>query len=80
MKTLTYEFMCAASVGINAPAGTNPDSLTRWATIGFIDKLKSDEAIVICEKIIDPDTGFKWKGDNDKQMKLPYFKEDDRVL
>ena len=56
-KNVLYDFEMTSFVGIEAPVGTDPETLVAKALATFAERCLSQEAQVELSQIYDPETG-----------------------
>lgn len=64
-KKVSYDFVLDSCVAVDAPIGTNPETLIEQAKAKFIERILSNDAIVTFENIFDSETGAwdeDWEG------------------
>ena len=54
---VSYDFVLDSCVAVDAPIGTNPETLIEQAKAKFIERILSNEATVSFENIFDGETG-----------------------
>ena len=54
---ISYDFILGSCVAVEAPIGTNPETLVDKAKQKFIDRLRSGDVEVVFENIFDSETG-----------------------
>ena len=54
---VSYDFVLDSCVAVDAPIGTNPETLIEQAKAKFIERILSDEAEIRFENIFDSETG-----------------------
>ena len=54
---VSYDFVLDSCVTVDAPIGTNPETLIEQAKAKFIERILSNEATVTFENIFDGKTG-----------------------
>jgi hypothetical protein len=57
VKKVSYDFEMTSFVGIEAPEGTDPDTLHEQALAEFARRCKNNEAEIMHFQTYDPDTG-----------------------
>jgi hypothetical protein len=57
-KNISYDFEVTSFVGIEAPEGTDPETLIEQAAEEFVRRFRSNEAEIQCFQTYDYDTGF----------------------
>ena len=61
---VSYDFVLDSCVAVDAPIGTDPETLIEQAKAKFIERILSNEATVTFENIFDGETGVHdedWK-------------------
>jgi hypothetical protein len=53
MKKATYDFHIDSIVCVDAPVGTDPDTLIEQAKQKLIDKINNDDIAFICDNIFE---------------------------
>ena len=56
-KNVTYDFSVDSIVAIDAPIGTDPETLIRSAKIKLIERINEDDITIVFENIFDSETG-----------------------
>lgn len=56
-KNVTYDFSVDSIVAIDAPIGTDPETLIRSAKIKLIERINEDDITIVFENIYDSETG-----------------------
>jgi hypothetical protein len=54
---VSYDFSLDIFVAVDAPIGTDPETLVEEAKAKFIERLLEDDASVVFDKIFDRETG-----------------------
>lgn len=54
---VSYDFGIDSLVAVDAPIGTDPDTLIEQAKAKFVERILSDDAGVVFENIFDGETG-----------------------
>tara|TARA_Y100000296_G_C5141086_1_gene241069 strand:+ start:884 stop:1111 length:228 start_codon:yes stop_codon:yes gene_type:complete len=54
---VSYDFVLDSCVAVDAPIGTNPETLIEQAKAKFVERILNDEAEVRFENIFDCETG-----------------------
>ncbi len=56
-KNITYDFTVDSIVSVDAPIGTDPETLIRSAKIKLIERINEDDVTLIFDTIFDSETG-----------------------
>ena len=56
-KMVSYDFSVDSIVAIDAPIGTDPETLIRSAKIKLIERINEDDITIVFENIYDGETG-----------------------
>lgn len=56
-KNVTYDFTVDSIVSVDAPIGTDPETLIRSAKIKLIERINEDDVTLIFDTIFDSETG-----------------------
>ena len=56
-KNVTYDFSVDSIIAIDAPIGTDPETLIRSAKIKLIERINENDVIITFENIFDSETG-----------------------
>ena len=54
---VSYDFVLDSCVAVDAPIGTNPETLIEQAKAKFVERILSNEAEIWFENIFDSETG-----------------------
>jgi len=54
---VSYDFVLDSCVAVNAPIGTNPETLIEQAKAKFIERILDNDVSVVFENIFDGETG-----------------------
>jgi len=57
-RIISYDFDVQSCVAVDAPYGTDPDTLIEQALIKLIQRARHGEIELICENTFDPETGY----------------------
>ena len=57
IKKVSYDFSMDSMVSVDAPIGTNPESLTKQALDKFMQKIKDDDVELTFEALFDIENG-----------------------
>lgn len=57
MSNITYDFGIDSIVAVDAPIGTDPDTLIEQAKQKLIQRIKEDDVTIVFENIYDNETG-----------------------
>jgi hypothetical protein len=64
-KMISYDFSLDSIVAVDAPIGTDPDTLIEQAKQKLIQRIQEDDVSIVFENIFDGETGSydeDWKG------------------
>ena len=64
-KNVTYDFTVDSIVAVDAPIGTDPDTLIEQAKQKLIQRIREDDVTIVFENIFDGETGAydeDWEG------------------
>ena len=56
-KMISYDFSLDSIVAVDAPIGTDPDTLIEQAKQKLIQRIQEDDATIVFENIYDCETG-----------------------
>ena len=56
-KMISYDFTVDSIVSVDAPIGTDPETLIRSAKIKLIERINEDDVTLIFDTIFDSETG-----------------------
>ena len=56
-KNITYDFGLDSIVAVDAPIGTDPDTLIEQAKQKLIQRIQEDDVTIVFENIYDSETG-----------------------
>jgi len=56
-KNITYDFSLDSIVAVDAPIGTDPDTLIEQAKRKLIQRIQEDDVTIVFESIYDGETG-----------------------
>ena len=56
-KNVTYDFTVESIVSVDAPIGTDPDTLIRSAKIKLIERINENDITLVFDTIFDSETG-----------------------
>jgi hypothetical protein len=56
-KNVSYDFGIDSIVAVDAPIGTDPDTLIEQAKQKLIQKIREDDVTIVFENIYDSETG-----------------------
>ena len=56
-RIVSYDFSVDSIIVVDAPYGTDPDTLVGQALIKLIQKVRQDDLTLICENTFDAETG-----------------------
>jgi len=56
-KNVTYDFSLDSIVAVDAPIGTDPDTLIEQAKQKLIQRIREDDVTIVFENIFDSETG-----------------------
>ena len=56
-KNVTYDFSVDSIIAIDAPIGTDPETLIRSAKIKLIERINENDVVITFENIFDSETG-----------------------
>ena len=56
-KNVTYDFRIDSIVAVDAPIGTDPDTLIEQAKQKLIQRIQEDDVTIVFENIYDNETG-----------------------
>lgn len=56
-KNVTYDFSLDSIVAVDAPIGTDPDTLIEQAKQKLIQRIQEDDVTIVFENIFDKETG-----------------------
>ena len=56
-KNVTYDFTVDSIVSVDAPIGTDPETLIRSAKIKLIERINENDVTLIFDTIFDSETG-----------------------
>ena len=54
---VSYDFVLDSCVAVNAPIGTNPETLIEQAKALFVERILENDVSVVFENIFDGETG-----------------------
>ena len=57
-RIVAYDFDIQSIVAVNAPYGTDPDTLIEQVFIKLIQRARHQDIELVCENIFDPETGY----------------------
>ena len=57
INKVSYDFVIDSCVPVDAPIGTDPETLIEQAKAKFVERILSNEATVTFENIFDAETG-----------------------
>lgn len=57
MKIVTYDFSIDSIVCVDAPIGTNPDTLRKQALKKLLEKIQADDITLVFESTFDEESG-----------------------
>ena len=64
-KMVTYDFSVDSIIAVDAPIGTDPETLIRSAKIKLIERINENDITISFENIFDSETGAydeDWEG------------------
>ena len=56
-KMVNYDFSVDSVVSVEAPIGTDPESLIRSAKIKLVHRINDNDVDLVFENVFDPETG-----------------------
>lgn len=56
-KNVSYDFSLDSIVAVDAPIGTDPDTLIAEVKLKLVDRIMSDDVSIVFENIFDGETG-----------------------
>ena len=56
-KNITYDFSLDSIVAVDAPIGTDPDTLIEQAKRKLIQRIQEDDVTIVFESVYDGETG-----------------------
>ena len=69
---VSYDFVLDSCVAVDAPVGTNPETLIEQAKTKFIERILENDVSIVFENIFDGETGAydeDWKNYNRETSK-----------
>ena len=57
-RIVSYDFAVDSIVAVEAPYGTNPETLMSQALIKLIQRVRHNDVELHCENTFDPETGY----------------------
>ena len=71
-NNVSYDFVLDTCVAVDAPIGTDPETLIEQAKAEFVQRILEDDIVVVFETIFDGETGAydeDWKNYNRETSK-----------